>query len=63
MIDDKPGILAAMKQSWGAKLTTVFPQQGHYARMSQATDSKPDMTIEHIADLIARRYSDFAPPN
>jgi FMN phosphatase YigB (HAD superfamily) len=63
MIDDKPGILAAMKHSWGAQLTTVFPQQGHYARMSQATasTSQADMTIEHIADLIARRYSDFAP--
>jgi FMN phosphatase YigB (HAD superfamily) len=63
MIDDKPGILAAMKKSWGAHLTTVFPQQGHYARMSQATasDVHADMTIEHIADLIACRYSDFAP--
>ena len=63
MIDDKPGILAAMKKSWGAQLTTVFPQQGHYARMSQASasNSQADMTIEHIADLIACRYSDFAP--
>ena len=63
MIDDKPGILAAMKKSWGARLTTVFPQQGHYARMSQASasNSQADMTIAHIADLIACRYSDFAP--
>jgi FMN phosphatase YigB (HAD superfamily) len=63
MIDDKPGILAAMKKSWGAHLTTVFAQQGHYARMSQATasDMHADMTIEHIADLIACRYSDLAP--
>jgi FMN phosphatase YigB (HAD superfamily) len=63
MIDDKPGILAAMKKSWGARLTTVFAQQGHYAGMSQAIapTSQADMTIEHIADLIACRYSDFAP--
>jgi FMN phosphatase YigB (HAD superfamily) len=63
MIDDKPGILAAMKKSWGARLTTVFAQQGHYACLSQAIapTSQADMTIEHIADLIACRYSDFAP--
>jgi FMN phosphatase YigB (HAD superfamily) len=63
MIDDKPGILAAMKKSWGAQLTTVLPQQGHYARMSQGTaaNSQADMTVAHIADLIACRYSDFAP--
>src|SRR6201994_3243719 len=31
MVDDKVRSLAAMKQSWGAKLTTVFPRQGHYS--------------------------------
>src|SRR5579872_210602 len=31
MVDDKVRILAAMKQVWGSKLTTVFPRQGHYA--------------------------------
>ena len=33
MVDDKVRILAAMKQSWGSKLTTIFPRQGHYAWM------------------------------
>src|SRR6185312_17105545 len=32
MVDDKVRILAAMKAAWGAKLTTIFPRQGHYAR-------------------------------
>ena len=31
MIDDKLGILTAMKKVWRGKLTTVFPRQGHYA--------------------------------
>ncbi|HSC57144.1 MAG TPA: HAD family hydrolase, partial [Nitrospira sp.] len=30
MVDDKLRILAAMKKIWGAKLSTVFVQQGHY---------------------------------
>jgi len=31
VVDDKLRILAAMKQAWGGRLTTVFPRQGHYA--------------------------------
>ena len=31
MVDDKVHILAAMKKTWGSRLTTVFPRQGHYA--------------------------------
>ncbi len=31
MVDDKPNLLAAMKSALGAKLTTVFVRQGHYA--------------------------------
>lgn len=64
MVDDKPGILAAMKAIWGKRLTTVFPQQGHYARSAQSMPSNPspDMTVAHVADLIERRYSDFSLP-
>jgi FMN phosphatase YigB (HAD superfamily) len=63
MVDDKPGILAAMKVTWGARLTTVFPRQGHYARASRSAPSNPspDMTLEHVAELIDHGYSDFAP--
>jgi len=62
MIDDKPGILAAMKATWGARLTTVFVQQGHYARAAQEMSPplSPDMAVEHVADLIDRDYSDFS---
>jgi len=61
MVDDKAGILAAMKEIWGAQLTTVCPQQGHYARasLSMASSPRADMTIEHVAELIDCSYSDF----
>jgi FMN phosphatase YigB (HAD superfamily) len=59
MVDDKVRILAAMKQSWGAKLTTVFPRQGHYA-LDVADVAKyptPDVTIETIGALAERDLS------
>jgi FMN phosphatase YigB (HAD superfamily) len=31
LVDDKLRILAAVKAFWGARVTTVFPRQGHYA--------------------------------
>src|SRR5256885_8586644 len=31
MVDDKVRILAAMKEIWNERLTTVFVRQGHYA--------------------------------
>ena len=53
MVDDKLRILAAMKNSWGAKLTTVFPRQGHYARDSNEVARHPpaDLTLEHVGEL------------
>ena len=61
MVDDKPEILAAMKEIWSARLTTVFPRQGHYAHASLSMGSPPraDMAIEHVADLMSCDYSDF----
>jgi FMN phosphatase YigB (HAD superfamily) len=54
MVDDKLRILAAMKQVWGDRLTTVFPRQGHYARDPAilATYPPADLTIERIGDLL-----------
>jgi len=54
LVDDKLRILAAIKQAWGEKLTTVFPRQGHYA-LDKAANAKyppPDITIERIGDLL-----------
>lgn len=54
MIDDKVRILAALKASWGERVTTVFPRQGHYAHdaATVAQYPAPDITVERIADLL-----------
>jgi hypothetical protein len=61
MIDDKVRILAAMKQGWGERLTTVFPRQGHYAFAPDvASFTTPDATIERIGDLLDYDLPAFA---
>jgi hypothetical protein len=53
LIDDKVRILSAVKQTWGERLTTVFPRQGHYACDPHvATFPAPDLTVERIGDLL-----------
>jgi FMN phosphatase YigB (HAD superfamily) len=53
LIDDKVRILAAIKAAWGARVTTVFPRQGHYAHDADvAIYQPPDVTVEHIGDLL-----------
>jgi FMN phosphatase YigB (HAD superfamily) len=53
MVDDKVRILMAIKKHWGARVTTVFPRQGHYAldAAQVAQYPKPDITIERIGEL------------
>jgi hypothetical protein len=53
-IDDKVRILAAVKQVWDSRVTTVFPRQGHYAMDAKevAKYRQPDLVIEHIAMLL-----------
>jgi len=52
LVDDKVRILAAVKQHWGDRLTTVFPRQGHYAHAPDvAHHPAPDVTIDRIGDL------------
>ena len=55
MVDDKPNLLAAMKQVLGDKLTTVFVRQGHYAAKADPTSLPfaPDYTIDKISELKA----------
>ncbi len=54
MIDDKLRILTAVKQVWGPRVTTVFPQQGHYARDPRilATYPPADVSIDAIGQLL-----------
>ncbi len=53
LVDDKVRILTAVKRVWGRRLTTVFPQQGHYAQDPQiAAYPAPDIRIARIGDLL-----------
>jgi FMN phosphatase YigB (HAD superfamily) len=51
LVDDKPRILAAIKRSWGDRVTTIFPRQGHYAR-DAASYPPADLTVERIGELV-----------
>jgi len=54
LIDDKLRILTDVKKIWGAKVTTVFPRQGHYALDPKIVSAYPpaDITIERIGELL-----------
>ena len=53
MVDDKLRILAAVKQHWGSKVTSIFPRQGRYAHDAGANAAYPaaDLSIDAIGDL------------
>ncbi len=53
MVDDKLRILDAMRASWGPRLTTVFPRQGHYALDAELCSryAPADVTVERIGEL------------
>ncbi len=60
MVDDKPNLLAEMKQILCDKLTTVFVRQGHYAAAARADiRPPPDLEIACIAELRRRKLDDF----
>jgi FMN phosphatase YigB (HAD superfamily) len=62
MVDDKPHILAEMKQRMGHRLTTVFVRQGHYAAAAlEPTAPAPDLVSACIGDLRGRKLEDFLP--
>jgi hypothetical protein len=53
LVDDKIRILSAVKAVWGARLTTVFVRQGHYAHdPAVATYPPADVAVDRIGDLI-----------
>lgn len=63
LVDDKLRILAAVKQTWGSRVTTIFPRQGHYARDPEILASYPsaDVTIDRIGDLLGYSLSELRP--
>jgi FMN phosphatase YigB (HAD superfamily) len=54
MLDDKLRLLAAMKDIWKERLTTVFVEQGHYANDPATQDRYPpaDIHLDRIGDLL-----------
>ena len=54
LVDDKVRILAAVKEVWGDRVTTIFPRQGHYALDEKlvAEYPAPDVTVERIGDVL-----------
>jgi hypothetical protein len=55
LVDDKLRILAAVKQAWGDRVTTIFPQQGHYAHDPKmlATYPRADVNVKRVGDILA----------
>ena len=54
LVDDKPRILAAVKEAWGTRVTTVLPRQGQFAHDANALVSftTADVTVDRIGDLL-----------
>jgi haloacid dehalogenase-like hydrolase len=54
LVDDKLRILTAVKDSWGDRVTTVFPKQGHYALEPEVISKYPaaDIEVGRIGDLL-----------
>lgn len=54
MVDDKLRLLAAIKQFWGKRVTTVFVKQGHYASDPEILALYPsaDIHIDRIGNLL-----------
>jgi hypothetical protein len=61
LVDDKLRILTAVKRSWGARVTTVLPLQGHYALDPKVSAAYPaaDVTVERIGDLSSTAIEDL----
>lgn len=61
MIDDKLRILDSMKKIWGDRLTTIFPQQRHYATGPRILALYPhgDLQLGNIGDLVRCELADL----
>jgi FMN phosphatase YigB (HAD superfamily) len=54
VVDDKLRILTSIKKTWGARVSTVFPRQGHYALDAKVLATYPpaDISIGRIGELL-----------
>ena len=64
LVDDKLRILAAAKKFWGARVTTIFVRQGHYATDPKILASYPpaDISIGGIGDLLQDQLPELLNP-
>ncbi len=61
MVEDKPSLLAIMKEYFEERITTVLVKQGKYANdPKQVAQAKPDLIIPRIADLVKFTPEQFA---
>ncbi len=54
LVDDKLRILSAVKNIWGARVSTIFVRQGHYAHDPKILAAYPaaDVSLGRIGDLL-----------
>jgi FMN phosphatase YigB (HAD superfamily) len=64
LVDDKLRILAAVKNIWGSRVTTIFVRQGHYAADPKILASYPpaDVSIGRIGDLLQYQLPELLSP-
>jgi FMN phosphatase YigB (HAD superfamily) len=62
MVDDKLRILTTVKRHWGARVTSIFPRQGHYAHDASVIAANPpaDVSIDGIGELAGFDINRFA---
>ena len=62
LFDDKIRILAAIKDQWSERVTTVFVKQGHYAEDTDEVAKYPpaDVEVDRIGDLLDRDFVNSA---
>jgi hypothetical protein len=63
-VDDKLRILAAVKEFWRSRVTTIFVRQGHYAIDPEilATYPTADISIGGIGDLLQYQLPELLNP-
>ncbi len=62
LLDDRAGILAAVKAQWGARVTTVHVRQGRYAAEADSVEStRPDLVLDSIRDALRLELATLRP--
>src|SRR3954469_19455184 len=63
VVDDKLKLLTAIKEQWKDRVTTIFVNQGHYARdpKNRATYPAADVSLERIGELLQLGLERFLP--